>query len=113
MAGDLGSRGLVFLCSREYLADDSLTPAMRALFGGPIIVNEGYDATLAQQALDGGWADAVAFGKAFIANPDLVTRLQLGAGLNDWDASTFYTDGAPGYTDYPHLQTEPVDVCSS
>ena len=69
---------------------------------GAWMVNNGYDAALAQQSLAHG-ADLVAFGRAFISNPDLVERLQRGAPLNAWDKSTFYGGGAQGYTDYPAL----------
>ena len=55
-------------------------------------------------ALDAGWADAVAFGKLFIANPDLPERLQTGAPLNTPVPETFYAPGAEGYTDYPVLE---------
>jgi N-ethylmaleimide reductase len=50
-------------------------------------------------------ADAIAFGTLFIANPDLPHRLELNAPLNPADASTFYTGGSKGYTDYPMLET--------
>ena len=50
-------------------------------------------------------ADGIAFGRPFIANPDLVERLRTDAPLNDWDPKTFYTQGAEGYTDYPALET--------
>lgn len=66
------------------------------------MVNNGFDATLAQQALDGG-ADLVAFGRPFISNPDLTRRLREGAALNEQDRSTFYGGGAKGYTDYATL----------
>jgi N-ethylmaleimide reductase len=66
------------------------------------MVNNAYDLALAQQALDGG-ADLVAFGKPFIANPDLTRRLREGAALNPADRSTFYGGGSHGYTDYPTL----------
>jgi N-ethylmaleimide reductase len=49
-------------------------------------------------------ADLIAFGKPFIANPDLVERLRQGAPLNEWDKATFYGGGAKGYTDYPTLE---------
>jgi N-ethylmaleimide reductase len=69
---------------------------------GAWMVNNGYDLALAEQALAGG-ADLVAFGKAFIANPDLVRRLRERAPLNTPDRSTFYGGGARGYIDYPVL----------
>ena len=69
---------------------------------GAWMVNNGYDQTLADLSLAAG-ADLVAFGKAFIANPDLPQRLRAGAALNPPDRSTFYGGGAQGYTDYPAL----------
>ena len=66
------------------------------------IVNNGYDKALAEHALAQG-ADLVAFGKPYIANPDLVRRLHDNAPLNQPDKSTFYGGGAKGYTDYPAL----------
>jgi N-ethylmaleimide reductase len=66
------------------------------------MVNNGYDKALAQQALAGG-ADLVAFGRPYIANPDLVERLRQDAPLNTPDKATFYGGGAKGYTDYPAL----------
>jgi N-ethylmaleimide reductase len=69
---------------------------------GAWMVNNGYDKVLAEQALAGG-ADLVAFGRPYIANPDLVERLRQGAALNTPDKNTFYGGGAKGYTDYPVL----------
>jgi N-ethylmaleimide reductase len=66
------------------------------------MVNNGYDRKLAEQALADG-ADLVAFGRPFIANPDLVERLRKDAPLNAPDKTTFYGGGAKGYTDYPAL----------
>ncbi|MGG7518641.1 alkene reductase [Allorhizobium undicola] len=67
------------------------------------IVNNGYTAETARKAVESGHADMVAFGKAFISNPDLVRRLREDAPLNEWDQSTFYGGGEKGYTDYPTL----------
>jgi N-ethylmaleimide reductase len=83
-------------------------PAFKSVYGaaggrGAWMVNNGYDLALAERALTEG-ADLVAFGKAFIANPDLVRRLREGAPLNTPDRATFYGGGAKGYTDYPQLQ---------
>ena len=69
---------------------------------GAWMVNNGYDKALAEQAVANG-ADLVAFGKPFLANPDLVRRLREGAALNTPDQATFYGGGARGYTDYPAL----------
>uniref|UniRef100_UPI0025E1172E alkene reductase n=1 Tax=uncultured Xanthomonas sp. TaxID=152831 RepID=UPI0025E1172E len=77
--------------------------ALRAKFHGPWLVNNGYDKALAEQTVASGRADAVAFGRPFIANPDLVERLRRDAPLNQVDADTLYGGGAKGYTDYPTL----------
>ncbi len=109
VAQQLGKRQLAFIFTREFAADDSQMAVLKKLFGGPLIANEQHDPHTAQSILDNGTADAVAFGKAFIANPDLVARLRQGAALNAWDPTTFYGAGPKGYTDYPCLsacQTE-------
>jgi len=77
--------------------------ALRAKFRGPWIANNGYDKAMAEQAIASGYADAVAFGRAYIANPDLVERLRQDAPLNEVDAATLYGGDAKGYTDYPTL----------
>lgn len=77
--------------------------ALRAKFRGGWIVNNGYDRDMAEAALERGAADAVAFGTAFISNPDLVRRLRENAPLNPLDKDTLYGGGAQGYTDYPTL----------
>jgi N-ethylmaleimide reductase len=77
--------------------------ALRRLFKGAWMVNNGYDRLMALDAVASGRADLVAFGKAFIANPDLGRRLREGAPLNEPDRSTFYGGGAGGYIDYPVL----------
>lgn len=68
VARELGRRRIAFICARERVDDDSIGPQLKAAFGGIYIANEGFTAETAQAALD-GWGDAVAFGKAFIANP--------------------------------------------
>jgi len=75
----------------------------RALFDGPVISAGGYDAASAATLVAGGGADAVAFGRMFIANPDLVARLSAGADLNQYDRATFYGGAEQGYLDYPAL----------
>jgi len=77
--------------------------SLRRRFNGTYIANNGYDLALANKTLAAGNADLIAFGKAFISNPDLVERLQAGAQLNQWDQATFYGGAAKGYTDYPAL----------
>ena len=75
---------------------------------GAWMVNNGYDREMAQEALASGRADIVAFGRAFISNPDLVERLRRGAPLNAWDKTTFYGGGEHGYIDYPALEQVPA-----
>lgn len=70
---------------------------------GAWIVNNGYDRAMAEAAVAEGRADLVAFGKPFIANPDLVRRFREDAELNTVDSATFYGGGAKGYIDYPAL----------
>jgi len=80
-----------------------LAPLVRRLFPGPLIVNEGYDRDLAERAIASGAADLVAFGAAFLANPDLPERFRRGAGLNAPDRKTYYGGDARGFVDYPTL----------
>jgi len=77
---------------------------LRQKFRGTYIANNGYTPELAKEAVESGRADLVAFGKPFIANPDLVARLRRNAPLNVADNATFYGGGAKGYTDYPALE---------
>jgi 2,4-dienoyl-CoA reductase-like NADH-dependent reductase (Old Yellow Enzyme family) len=105
VARELGERGLAFICAREHQAPDWIGPQLKKVFGGVYIANEGFTFDSAQAVLAAGDADAVAFGKDFIANPDLVERFSKHAALNARDPSTFYFGGAAGYTDYPFLET--------
>jgi 2,4-dienoyl-CoA reductase-like NADH-dependent reductase (Old Yellow Enzyme family) len=102
----LSDLGIAFLEMRAPRLEPDATPAIRAAFDGPLILNSDYDAATGNAALVTGEADAIAFGKSFIANPDLVRRIAEQLPLNAPDASTFYTQGAEGYTDYP--VAEPV-----
>ena len=79
------------------------TARLKEAFGGPLIANEQFTLDTAQAALEDGSADAIAWGKLFIANPDLPRRLELGAPLNKPVPETFYAEGETGYTDYPAL----------
>jgi N-ethylmaleimide reductase len=76
---------------------------LRAHYRGTIVANGGFTLETGNEALREGWADAVAFGVPFLANPDLPERFRRNAPLNEADAATFYTPGAKGYTDYPVL----------
>ena len=103
VARELGRRGLAFLCVREYYGPDRLGPRLKKEFGGVYIANEKYTQAQADQVIQAGEADAVAFGQLFIANPDLPARFARNAPLNAPDPSTFYAPGPHGYTDYPEL----------
>lgn len=106
VAEELDKRKIAFICTREYVAADSIAPAIRNLFKGVYIANEKFTFESADLAVEKGEADAVAFGKAFIANPDLVKRYELRAPLTQPDVSTFYGKGPEGYTDYPFLESK-------
>ncbi|MDD2989715.1 MAG: alkene reductase [Zoogloea sp.] len=82
---------------------DVLTPA-RAHYKGVLIGNMGYTPQEAANAIESGQLDAVAFGTAFLANPDLPARIKAGASLNSPNPATFYSPGPEGYTDYPFMQ---------
>jgi 2,4-dienoyl-CoA reductase-like NADH-dependent reductase (Old Yellow Enzyme family) len=103
-ARELGKRKIAFLCARESTKALRLGPDLKAAFGGVYVANEGFSREEAEAAIAAGEADAVAFGKLFLANPDLPRRFSRGAPLNPWNAQTFYTDGPIGYTDYPALE---------
>ena len=105
---ELGKRGLAFICAREAQKPDSIGPAIKQAFGGVYIANEGFTQQSAERALADGTADAVAFGKLFLANPDLPERFAKHAPLNERDAKTFYSGGVAGYIDYPALNREPA-----
>jgi 2,4-dienoyl-CoA reductase-like NADH-dependent reductase (Old Yellow Enzyme family) len=104
VARQLGKRKIAFLCAREYVGPDRLGPNLKAAFGGVYVANEKFTFETATQTLKAGEADAVAFGKLFIANPDLPRRFKLGAPLNEPKVPEFYAGGAAGYTDYPALE---------
>lgn len=82
--------------------------AYRKAFKGTLIYAGKYDNTRAEEALSKGWADLVAFGRPFIANPDLPFRLEHNIELNEPDRSTFFGGNARGYTDYPVTRTAVV-----
>lgn len=79
---------------------------LKARFDGAWMANNGYDRDMAMTRVANGQADLVAFGRPYIANPDLERRLELGAELNDLDPDTLYGGGAKGYTDYPALNAK-------
>jgi N-ethylmaleimide reductase len=109
LAEHLNDQGLAYLhVMRADMAGlqtgDLLTP-MRERFGGVLVANMGYDPSEAEAVVAAGAVDAVAFGRAFIANPDLPERIARGATLASPDPGSFYTPGSEGYTDYQALQS--------
>ncbi|HGW4636582.1 TPA: alkene reductase [Acinetobacter baumannii] len=100
----LSQRNVAFIFSREYEAADSISPQLRKKFNGVWIANENLTPESAKRILRKGQADAVSFGKAYIANPDLLQRLEQGLPLNELQPTTLYAKGAEGYTDYPALE---------
>ncbi len=109
LVGALSAAGLLYVHVLDHSAMGApaipaeFKRALRAAFDGPFILAGGFDAASAEAALQAGQADLVAFGRAMLANPDLVERMRRGAALNAPDMATFYTAGAAGYTDYPAL----------
>src|SRR4028118_510747 len=120
VARELGRRGVAFICARESIDGETrLGPELKRIFqeagGGVYIATQTFRREDAEQVLQAGEAEAVAWGKQFIANPDLPRRFALGAPLNEPDASTFYGSGPQGYTDYPtlHASATPALVAST
>ncbi|TBN43889.1 alkene reductase [Paracoccus subflavus] len=101
VARQMRDRGLAFICLREHPGPDSLMGDIKAAFGGVVIANEGLTGEVAADLVRSGQADAAAFGRDFIATPDLPRRLREGLELNQQDPSTFYAGGPKGYVDYP------------
>jgi N-ethylmaleimide reductase len=114
----LGRFGLAYLHVIEprvtgNVSDDDRRPVaagmLRPLFGGPVIVAGGFDAAGAEAILTKADADLVAFGRYFLANPDLPERLHRNLPLNPYDRNTFYYGGTKGYADYPTYEMEQHD----
>lgn len=104
-ARELGRLGLAYLhLTRGGDSGDFDWAALRRAFGGKVILNGGFDRALADAALSAGIADLVAFGTAYLANPDLAERLRQNAALNAPQRETFYGGGERGYVDYPSLE---------
>lgn len=81
-----------------------VSPEIRKVFTGPLVLNQEYIKELADADLASGLADAISFGRPYISNPDLVERLRIGSDLTPDNYRTWYSPGAEGYTDYPFLQ---------
>jgi N-ethylmaleimide reductase len=109
LAKGLSDLGLVYIHIVDHSAmgapavADSIKRKIREAFAQTFILSGGYDAERAEADLAAGKGDLVAFGRPFIANPDLVTRMKTGAEIATPEQDTFYTPGEKGYTDYPTL----------
>jgi N-ethylmaleimide reductase len=114
LAKELRRRGILYLHVAEPIAGPMadgaarVTPTLRQVFGGPVIVNGGYDRTTGDAAIASGEADLVAYGVPFLANPDLPERFRRNAPLNQPDVATFYMGEEKGYVDYPTLEAAPA-----
>ena len=104
IATELGRRKIAFIAAREYIGEHRLGPQLKKAFGGVYIANEKFTKESAEEVVRKGEADAVAFGKLFIANPDLPKRFADDAPLNEPVPETFYSHGPEGYVDYPSLE---------
>lgn len=104
VAKEVQRRNIAFICSREALTDNFIGVHIRKHYHGVFIANEAFTRETAQVIVETGAADAVAFGRLFIANPDLPKRIIHATQLNEPDAETFYSPGPQGYTDYPFLE---------
>jgi N-ethylmaleimide reductase len=108
-ASALQAIGIAFLELREVKAYGNfgttdvprISPEIRKVFHGPLVLNQEYTADLAEADLSSGLADAISFGRPFISNPDLVERLRSGAEWTPDNFRTWYSAGSEGYTDYP------------
>ncbi|GAA3905100.1 alkene reductase [Halomonas cibimaris] len=110
LAGQLSERGIAYLHINEpnwaggdITLTDDFRRGLRERFTGSLIFCGFYDAERSERIIDAGIADAVAIGRSYIANPDLVERFRQGAALNEPDPDTFYGGSAEGYTDYPFM----------
>ncbi|GGM73064.1 alkene reductase [Dyadobacter beijingensis] len=104
LATRLNSLGIAYIhISLTPDLDAGTLQIIRRQFSGTIILCNGFTPDTAETALGEGIADLIAFGQPFLANPDLVTRIETGAALNAPDYNTFYTPGEAGYIDYPSL----------
>jgi N-ethylmaleimide reductase len=116
VAAALSGRGLAYLHVVEGDTGGAAVPpfdylAIKRLFGGLFMANNGFDKVRANEAIAQGRADLVAFGKPFISNPDLVTRLYLDVPLSPLNRETLYGGAEQGYTDYPVLRTVVTHAC--
>lgn len=107
LASQLSEIGLVYLHLVDHSSmgapevPESLKRELQQRFSGKLIRSGGFDVVSAEETLQQGLADVIAFGRPFIANPDLVRRMRDGLPLAEADPATFYSPGEPGYNSYP------------
>jgi 2,4-dienoyl-CoA reductase-like NADH-dependent reductase (Old Yellow Enzyme family) len=101
VASEMGKRRIAFIAAREFVGPDSLAPRLKAAFGGVFAANEKFTQEDGEATIREGRADAILYGKLYIANPDLPRRFATGAALNPPRPETFYTHTPEGYNDYP------------
>lgn len=101
LADAMRERGIAFIFARAAQSDAKVGAKLKTRFGGPFIANQQLSKATAESILNSSEADACAWGQQFIANPDLVRRLNENLPLNKIDSDSFYSGGAKGYTDYP------------
>jgi 2,4-dienoyl-CoA reductase-like NADH-dependent reductase (Old Yellow Enzyme family) len=101
IAKELGKRKIAFLFTREGQSDNYLTPYLKKEFAGPVIANQELTVPQALSLIKESKADAVAWGKYFISNPDLVKRIEHNLEFSAFNSDTFYAKGPHGYIDYP------------
>lgn len=89
-------------------AEQNIAKRYRPVYKGVLVINNAFDQEKGNKVIEEGLADAVAFGKPFISNPDLPERFAHHAPLAEWDSATFYTPGEKGLTDYPSLEEAKV-----
>lgn len=102
--GELNKRKLAYLHIGTFDQNRDWHPVLRPKYDGIYLAGVGFDKERGERTLAEGGADAIVYGKLFLANPDLPERFRRNAPLNEWDESTFYTPGEKGYTDYPTLE---------
>lgn len=112
LAEKLNEIGIVYIHLVDHssmgapVVEPKTVSAIRNHFKGTLILSGGYDAIRAEKDIESGNANLVAFGKPFLANPDLVTRFQKNIALVNFDETTLYTPGEKGYTDYPFAEAK-------
>jgi len=110
LAEELGKLNLAYIHIVDHSSagapevTNSVKQKIKKAFDGPIILSGGYNRKRAEQDLKEGNGELIAFGKAYLSNPDLAYRLEHEVELNDFDMSTFYTPGEKGYTDYSFVK---------